>query len=175
LEHADQKPAGRRALRVDGGFCFCANGGFSPMRLNLLFTISAVALALYGLAMLLAPAALLYGAVGPSASDALLAGLRTPAGLFIGLALLNGAMHNAEPSKARDAVVLGNAIGFGLTTILHVLAVVGGASAVELVIALISMLLTVAFFAAGRTGMSSMVTGGPRFLSKRRRMYRGKL
>ncbi len=145
------------------------------MRLYLLLSISAVLLALHGLVMLLAPAALMYGTVGDAASGALLANLRSPASLFIGLAILNWAMHNAEPSKARDAVVLCNAVVFALLTILDVLAVVSGASAVELVTAFISFLFTIAFFAAGRTGMSSPIAGEHRLLGRRHRMYRGKL
>jgi hypothetical protein len=144
------------------------------MRLSLLLSISAVLLALYGLVTLLAPAALMYGTVADTASAALLANLRSPASLFLGLALLNWAMHNAEPSKARDAVVLCNAVVFALLTILDVVAVVNGASTVELVTAFVCLLFTIAFLAAGRTGMSSTI-GEHRLLGKRHRMYRGRL
>ena len=126
------------------------------MRLNILFVISAIYLALVGLGFLFAPTALMFGTVGPEASAALIANLRGPASLFIAIALLNWLARNAEASKTRDAIVLSNIVGFALAGVLDVIAVVGtGAPSIELVSAIINFVLVVAFFWLGRASMSA--------------------
>jgi hypothetical protein len=126
------------------------------MRLNILFVISAIYLALVGLGFLFAPTALMFGTVGPEASAALIANLRGPASLFIAIALLNWLARNAEASKTRDAIVLSNIVGFALAGVLDVIAVVGtGAPSIELVPAIINFVLVVAFFWLGRANMSA--------------------
>jgi len=126
------------------------------MRLNILFVISAIYLALVGLGFLFAPTALMFGTVGPEASAALIANLRGPASLFIAIALLNWLARNAEASKTRDAIVLSNIVGFALAGVLDVIAVVGtGAPSIELVPAIINFVLVVAFFWLGRVNMSA--------------------
>jgi len=72
--------------------------------------------------------------------------------------VLNWLARNAEASKARDAIVLANTIGFGLGGILDVLAVLSGVPAVALVSAAIDLLIAVAFFWAGRMNMSAKAT-----------------
>ena len=114
------------------------------MRLNILFVISAVYLALIGLGFLFAPLGSMFGTVGPEPSAALIATLRGPASLFIALALLNWLARNAEASKTRDAIVLANIVGFSLAGILDVIAVVGaGAPSTELVPAIINFVIVV--------------------------------
>ena len=125
------------------------------MRLNILFVISAIYLALVGLGFLFAPTALMFGTVGPEASAALIANLRGPASLFIAIALLNWLARNAEPSKIRDAIVLSNIVGFALAGVLDVLAVGRGAPSIELVPAIINLVIVVAFFWLGRVRMSA--------------------
>ena len=126
------------------------------MRLNILFVISAIYLALVGLGFLFAPTALMFGTVGPEASAALIANLRGPASLFIATALLNWLARNAEVSKTRDAIVLANIVGFALAGVLDVIAVIGtGAPSIELVPAIINFVLVVAFFWLGRANMSA--------------------
>jgi hypothetical protein len=126
------------------------------MRLNILFVISAIYLALVGLGFLFAPTALMFGTVGPEASAALIANLRGPASLFIAIALLNWLARNAEASKTRDAIVLSNIVGFALAGVLDVIAVIGtGAPSIELVPATINFVLVVAFFWLGRAKMSA--------------------
>jgi len=124
--------------------------------LKILFVISAIYLTLVGLGMLFAPTALMFGTVGPEASAALIANLRGPASLFIAIALLNWLARNAEPSKARDAIVLSNIVGFALAGVLDVIAVVGtGAPSIELVPAIINFVIVVAFFWLGRARVSA--------------------
>ena len=125
------------------------------MRLNILFVISAIYLALVGLGFLFAPTALMFGTVGPEASAALIANLRGPASTFIAIALLNWLARNAEASKTRDAIVLANIVGFALAGVSDVLAVVSGAPSIELVPAIINLVIVVAFFWLGRASMSA--------------------
>ena len=127
------------------------------MRLNILFVISAIYLALVGLGFLFAPTALMFGTVAPEASAALIANLRGPASLFIATALLNWLARNAEASKTRDAIVWANIVGFALAGILDVLAVVGsGAPSIELIPAIINFLIVIVFFWLGRASMSAV-------------------
>lgn len=126
------------------------------MRLNILFVISAIYLALVGLGFLFAPTALMFGTVGPEVSGALIANLRGPASTFLAIALLNWLVRNAETSKTRDAIVLANTVGFGLAGVLDVLAVVGsGAPTIELIPAILNLVIAVAFFWLGRASMSA--------------------
>ena len=83
-------------------------------RIKLLLTMSAAYLAAVGLALLFAPLAFGVGAVPPDASPELIALLRLLGGPFVGIAVLNWMARNAESSPTRDAVLLGNAVGFGV-------------------------------------------------------------
>jgi hypothetical protein len=123
--------------------------------LKILFVISAIYLALVGLVMLFAPTALMFGTVGPEASAALIANLRGPASLFIAIALLNWLARNAEPSRARDAIVLSNIVGFVLAGVLDVLAVGSGVPSIALAPAITNFLIAVAFFWLGRARVSA--------------------
>lgn len=125
------------------------------MKLNVLLAISAIYLALAGLGFLFAPTGIMFGTVEAGASAALIANLRGPASTVIAIAVLNWIARNAEASKARDAIILANTIGFGLAGILDVLAVLSGAPTIELVPAVINLLIAVAFFWAGRASMSA--------------------
>src|SRR4051812_41453519 len=134
------------------------------MRLNILFVISAIYLALIGLGFLFAPLGSMFGTVGPEASAALIATLRGPASLFIALALLNWLARNAEASKTRDAIVLANIVGFSVAGILDVIAVVGaGAPSTEVVPPPINFFVVVAFFLRGggnMLGLNTLYKGG---------------
>ena len=75
------------------------------MKLNWLLSISAIYLALIGLLFLIAPDAVLFGALSAGASAVLVAIIRVPASTFIGIAVLNWVARDAEPSKALIVVV----------------------------------------------------------------------
>src|SRR3954447_7059042 len=126
----------------------------SPM-LKIVLVISAIYLGLVGLGMLFAPTAFMFGTVGPEASAALIANLRGPASLFIAIALLNWLARNAEPSKARDAIVVSNIVGFALAGVLDVLAVSSGAPSIELAPAITNFVIVVAFLWLGRARVSA--------------------
>lgn len=129
------------------------------MKLNTVLSISAIYMALVGLGYLVSPAALSLGAVDASASPVLTAFLRIPASTFLGIAVLNWMARNAEASKARDAIALGNTVGFALAAILSVWSVLIGGSPIEWVFVVINLLFAVGFFWTGRAGMSSGTTG----------------
>jgi hypothetical protein len=124
------------------------------MTLNILLTLSSIYLALVGLGYLVKPDALLFGTLGPDTSAALIANLRGPASTFLGIAVLNWIARNAEPSKARTAIIWGNIVGFALAGVLDVLAVFSGGPVVELVPGIINLLIAAGFFWFSRESLS---------------------
>jgi hypothetical protein len=81
------------------------------MKLNVVLTASAIYLAVLGVGFMFAPQQIGIGAVPADASPALIAYLRLFGGPCLGIAALNWLSRNAEPSTARDAIVLANIIG----------------------------------------------------------------
>src|SRR5512143_3880968 len=88
----------------------------SFMKPSILFLIGAVYLGLVGLGFLVAPGVFTFGALGATPA-VIVAELRQYGGALLGIAVLNWVARNAEPSKARDGVFLGNTVGFGLVAI----------------------------------------------------------
>ena len=86
------------------------------MKLKAVLTVSAIYLAVLGVGFMLAPREIGIGAVPADASPALIAYLRIFGGPVLGIAVLNWMARNAEPSAARDAIILGNIVGFGCVT-----------------------------------------------------------
>ena len=125
------------------------------MKLKPVLVASAIYLGLIGLAVLIAPRYFGIGAVPPDASPALIAFLRIFAGPCLGIAVLNWMARDAEPSPARDAIVLANIVGFGIVTANDVWGVLSG-EARELAKAflLVHLLFTLAFVLAGRRSWS---------------------
>ena len=120
------------------------------MKLNVVLMISALYMALLGLGFVFAPQAIGIGAVPADASAALIAYLRVFGSTFIAIAALNWTARNAEASTARNAIVLGNVVGFGPAAVLDVWGVLSGGRSLALVFAVIHLLLAVAFMWAGR-------------------------
>lgn len=83
------------------------------MMLGILLRIAAIYTALAGLGFMFAPQELGAGAVSTDASAALIAHLRVLSSPLLGIAVLDWVARNAEPSRARDAIILGNIVGFG--------------------------------------------------------------
>ena len=82
------------------------------MQLKVVLSIAAAYMALVGFGMMFVPRQFGVGAVPADASPALIAFLRIFGGPCIGIAVLNWVARNAEPSSARNAIVLGNMVGF---------------------------------------------------------------
>lgn len=122
------------------------------MSLSLLFTISAIYLALSGLGVLISPTAMLAGALDPAALVVIDA-FRGLGGALLGIAVISWMARSAEASKLRDGVVMGNTVGFALATIFSVLSWMHGYPAFGWVLILLNLVLSVGFFTAGRASM----------------------
>jgi len=125
------------------------------MKPKLLLTLAAIEIALIGLLGLLTSATTSYS-FDVSNPAYLNATARIPFSLFIGLAIVNWFARDAEASKARDAIFLGNTVGHVLWAILVVLTVLTpGAQPAGWIFAVIYLLFAVAFFVVGRANMST--------------------
>ncbi|MEP7359149.1 MAG: hypothetical protein ABI847_17995 [Anaerolineales bacterium] len=125
------------------------------MKLNLVLTISAIYMAILGLGFILVPGAIGIGAVPADATAALLAYLRVFGSTFLAIGVLNWVARNAEPSTARNAIVLANIVGFGLAALLDIWGVFSGARQLALVFAIVHLVFTLAFIWAGRASMAA--------------------
>ena len=122
--------------------------------LKVVLTVSAIYLAVLGVGFMFAPREIGIGAVPADASPALIAYLRIFAGPFLGIAVLNWMARNAEPSAARNAIVLANIVGFGCVAAMDVWGVFSGdARQVAKLFLVVHLLMTVAFVVAGRASM----------------------
>ena len=124
------------------------------MSLKTVLMASAIYLGLVGLGVLFVPRYFGIGAIPPDAPPALLAFLRIFAGPCLGIAVLNWMARDAEPSPARNAIVLANIVGFGCVTAVDVWGVFSGdARQLAKAFLAIHLLFTVAFVVAGRATM----------------------
>ncbi len=124
------------------------------MKLKAVLIVSAIYQAIVGVGMMLAPRQFGIDAVPPDASPALIAFLRIFGGPMLGIAVLNWMARNAEPSTARNAIVLANIVGFGCVALVDVWGVfTGGARPIAKLFLVIHLLLTAAFIVAWRTNM----------------------
>ena len=122
------------------------------MQLKVVLTASAIYQAIIGIGMMLVPRQFGIDAVPPDASPALIAFLRIFGGPMLGIAVLNWMARNAEPSTARNAIVLANIVGFGCVTLTDMWGVLtGGARPIAKLFLVIHLLLTAAFIGAWRT------------------------
>lgn len=127
------------------------------MKPSMLFSSAAVYLALVGLGFLFIPGILTFGALGTTPA-VIVAELRQYGGALLGIAVLNWIARDAEPSKARDGIFLGNTVGFGLVAVGGVIRQLSGAVAVGWVFVLINLLFAIGFLTVGRANMSNRVS-----------------
>jgi hypothetical protein len=124
------------------------------MKLEGVLAVAAIYLAILGLGFMLAPQQIGVDAVPADASPTLLAYLRVFGGPCLGIAVLNWLTRKAEPSATRNAVVIGNIVGFGSVALADVWAVLGGvARPAQHVFLVVHLLFTIAFVLAGRTSI----------------------
>lgn len=121
---------------------------------RLLLTIAAIYLGLVGLGLLLDPRFMTLG-IDAGASPLVIAQLRAMSDVFIGIAVVNWAARNAEASKARDAIFLGNAVGFGLSVILGTHVSLTGGHPVSWTFTGASLFCAIGFVVVGRANRSS--------------------
>ena len=125
------------------------------MKPKLLLTLAAIYISMIGLLAILIPATTVYN-INVDSPDLLNARLRIPHSLFFGLAVINWFARNADASKARDAIFLGNTVGFALWAILVALVALNpGYEPSGMVFVVINLAFTVAFFVVGRANMST--------------------
>lgn len=125
------------------------------MKLSTLLSIAAIYMALVGLGLIFAPQAFGRGAVPTDASAELIAYLRLWGSPLLGIAVLDWMARNAEPSSARNAIILGNIVGFAAIAALDLWGVVSGGRELTKVFAVIHLLFAVAFIWVGRKHMST--------------------
>jgi hypothetical protein len=124
------------------------------MKLKAVLMVSAIYLGVLGIGFMFAPRQIGIEAVPTDASPALLAYLRLFGGPMLGIAVLNWLVRDAEPSAARNAIVVGNIVGFASVTAMDLWGVFSGAARpVAKLFLVVHLLLTVAFMLAGRAGM----------------------
>jgi hypothetical protein len=116
------------------------------MKLAPVLKLSAIYLALVGLGVIFVPRYFGIGAVPADAPPALIAFLRIFAGPCLGIAVLNWLARDAEPSPARDAIVLANIVGFGCVSTMDVWGVASGeARPIAKVFLVVHLCFTLAF------------------------------
>jgi hypothetical protein len=128
------------------------------MKPKLLLTLASIEIALIGLLGLLVPTTISYG-FEVNMPDYFNATARIPFSLFFGLAVVNWFARNAEASKARDAIFVGNTVGHILWAILVTITVLTpGAQPAGWVAVVIYLIFAIAFFVVGRANMSTTAT-----------------
>jgi hypothetical protein len=124
------------------------------MKLRILLSTASIYMAFVGLGLIFAPHRFGVGAVPTDASAALIAYLRLFGSPFLGIAVLNWIARNAEPSTARNAIILGNMVGFAAIAALDLWGLSSGARPLTKVFAIIHLLFAVGFIWVGRMTMS---------------------
>jgi hypothetical protein len=123
--------------------------------LKLALALSAIYLAIVGLALMLVPLQFGVGAVPPDASPQLIALLRLLGGPFLGIAALNWLSRGASPGVLRP-VLIANIIGFGLVAANDMIGIAAGESReVAKIFVVIHLAFTLAFIAAARANWSA--------------------
>ena len=125
------------------------------MTLRIPLSIAAIYMALVGLGLIFAPQRFGVGAIPSDPSAALIAYLRLFGSPFLGIAVLSWIARNAEPSRARNAIILGNLVGFAAIAALDFWGLFTGARPLTKLFAIIHLLFAVAFIWVGRMSMSA--------------------
>ena len=121
---------------------------------KLTLTLSALYMALVGLALMFFPIQFGRDAVPTDAAPELLALIRLLGGPFLGIAVLNWQSRNAEASTLR-VVLLANIVGFGAVTANDIWGVASGeARDIARLFLVVHLLFTLAFVAVARAGKS---------------------
>ncbi len=125
------------------------------MKLGVLLRISAIYMILVGLGLILAPTMFGTGALPADAPAELIAFLRLWGCPLLGIAVLNWMARDEGPSRARDAIILGNIVGFSAIAAVDVWGSFCGGRPVTKVFAVVHVLFALAFVWVGRSSMSS--------------------
>lgn len=85
----------------------------------------------------------------------LIAFLRLWGSPLLGIAVLNWMARDEGPSRARDAIILGNIVGFSAIAAVDVWGSFGGGRPVTKVFAILHLVFALAFVWVGRSSVSS--------------------
>ncbi|MCD2421229.1 hypothetical protein LQ567_00540 [Niabella pedocola] len=120
------------------------------MKLSTLLSIASVYMVLAGLGFILFPQAFGRGAVPSDASPALIAYLRLIGSPMLGISVLNWMSRKEGPSTARNAIIIGNTVGFAVIAALDIWGLFNDARPATKVFVVIHLLFTLAFLILGR-------------------------
>jgi hypothetical protein len=125
------------------------------VKLSVVLRIAAIYMALVGLGLIFAPRAFGVGAVPTDASASLIAFLRLWGTPLLGIAVLDWMARDVEPSRARDAIIFGNIVGFATIAAVDVWGSFGAGRPAHKVFAIVHLLFAAAFLWAGRRSLST--------------------
>lgn len=98
------------------------------MKQKILFVVSSIYLLFGGLGYVFQPVQSVMGVISPAAIDGILYVFRGYGITLIAIAVMNFLARNQAPSKAMQAIITGNSIGFGLGSVSYYYALSYGAS-----------------------------------------------
>lgn len=124
------------------------------MKPKLILTVAAIYLGLVGIGLLIAPTFMVLD-LPDSASPLLVGQLRAMSDVFIGIAVVDWLARNAEASKALNAIILGNTVGFGMSVILGISVALTGSELVSWGFTGLSLFCLVGFIVVGRANRSA--------------------
>lgn len=119
------------------------------MKLKTLLSIASVYMLLVGFGFIFMPRVFGTGAVPISPSPALIAYLRLLGSPLIGIAVMDWMAKNEPPSGARDAIIVGNTVGFAVIAALDVWGLFHEARPATKVFVVIHLAFTFAFIMVG--------------------------
>ncbi len=109
-------------------------------------TLSAIYLAIVGLALMFVPLQFGVGAVPVDSPPELIALLRLLGGPFLGIAVLNWLVRGSPPSATLNAVLIANFVGFGAVAANDIMGVTSGdARELAKIFLVVHLLFTFAF------------------------------
>ncbi|UAY57439.1 hypothetical protein K9M52_16695 [Arachidicoccus terrestris] len=111
-------------------------------------------MAVVGFGFILFPEAFGRGALPADPSPTLISYLRLWGSPLIGIAVLNWKVRKEGPSKALDAIVVGNIVGFAVMTLLDAWGLLNEARPVTKVFVVVHLVFTLAFIIIGRKRLS---------------------
>jgi uncharacterized membrane protein len=120
------------------------------MKLRTLFMMASVYLALAGLGFIFIPLQFGIGAVPADPSAELVTYLRVFGSPLLGIAVLDWMARNEPASRARDAIVMGNIVGFGVIAALDIWGLFHEARPATKVFVIIHLFFAVAFILLAR-------------------------
>jgi len=124
------------------------------MKPSLVLTLSAIYLGLCGLVMLLMPQVMLVSGSAGTPPTVFFA-LRAYGCSLLGMAIISWIARNADASKVKDGIFLGNTVAYALAVIVFLVDVFTGGSPLAWIYVIISAFFTGIFVFVGRANMSS--------------------